>query len=99
MRRTRPGEIGSMRRNLQRVHLGRMTTLLLHEEVQGIGGAVSIPEDARSLARVELSDLSHDIERALRSGGLPEMTAAHLAESRARIERALEASISLELEE
>lgn len=89
------GEIGSMRRNLQRLHLERMVTLLLHEQVQGIGGTVSVPEDARSLARAELADLSDELGRALRTGGLSAMTEAHLSESKARIDRALEASLSL----
>lgn len=96
---SRVGEIGSLRRNLQRAHLERMTALLLQEEVQGIGGTVSIPEDARSLARAELSGLSDQIGRALRSGVSDAMTAAHLSESRARIDRALEASLTLKPEE
>lgn len=92
------GEIGSMRQNLQRMHLERLITLLLHEQVQGLAGNVSIPEGARSLARAGLQGLSEQLGRALESGGLPEMTAAHLSESKARIDRALEASVSLGLE-
>lgn len=91
-----PREVDSYRRNLQRAHLDEMEGLLLEEEVPGIGGTVSVPEDARSLAWAELSDLSDRIGTALDAGGdLSRETRAHLEASRARIERLLEASLAL----
>ncbi len=55
--------------------------------------APGTPEDARSLARATLSDLGAGIDRALDSRGddLDDYTRAHLADSRERITRALEA--------
>ncbi len=89
--RARPAT--SFRRNLQRVHLDRLIDLLLDR----VGGFLSssTPEDARSLARHELGRLSHRMGQALRTGGLDTMTRAHLEESKARIDRALEASLEL----
>ena len=52
------------------------------------------PEDARSLARYELSQLSERIGRALSTGGsLDATTRAHLLETKVRIDRALNASV------
>ncbi len=89
-----PREMDSFRRNLQRAHLSQLEDLLLMDEVPGFGGTVSVPEDARSLARLELSELSERLDAVLASeASLSRETRAHLAESKARIDRALEASL------
>ncbi len=82
--------INSFRRNLQRQHLRHLEGLLLDS---GISGPVAAPEDARSLARLELTRLSQRMARALAGAGLDTMTEAHLAESKARIDRVLEAAL------
>jgi hypothetical protein len=55
--------------------------------------AAGTPEDARSLARATLTDLGTGIDHALDARGddLDDYTRAHLADSRERITRALEA--------
>jgi hypothetical protein len=89
--------VDSFRRNLQRSHLEELVDKLLDRR----GGPPSAfnpatPEDARSLARYELTRLSRRIAQVAGSGSLDRMTRAHLAESKARIDRALEASLVLE---
>ncbi len=91
-----PREVASVRRNLQRAHLERLEALLLRESMPGIGGEVTVPHDARALARAELTELGDRLERATRAdGGLTRESRAHLEESRARIDRALEASLTM----
>ena len=55
------------------------------------------PEDARSLARYELRRLAEQMQTALEAGTLDTVNAAHLEESIARIERALDASMNVEV--
>jgi hypothetical protein len=90
-------DVDSFRRNLQRAHLEQLVDKLLNRR----SGAPSVgnpntPEDARSLARYELSRLSGRLGQVMGSGSLDRMTRAHFAESRARIDRALDASLVLE---
>jgi uncharacterized protein DUF4953/uncharacterized protein DUF5117 len=81
-----PRSIVSVRRDLQRLHLNAMVRMVLDP-------APGTPEDARSLARVTLTELGAGIDHALdsRGGDLDDYTRAHLADSRERITRALEA--------
>lgn len=81
----RPREVGSYRRNLQRTHVEVLTTLLTSRQSM-------VPEDARSLARYELRQLSDRIAAALEAPGVDTMTRAHLEESKARMDAALEMS-------
>ncbi len=91
-----PSSINSFRRNLQRSHIERLQTLLLNDELQTFGGAVSVPEDARSLARHEMREILSMVDEALASGAsLGDVNRAHLRETRARAERALEAGVTL----
>ena len=86
--------INSFRRNLQRSHVSEMTRILMNERVLG-GMPVPPPEDARSLARMELTNLSDRIGRTLANGAsLDATTRAHLLETKVRIDRALNASVS-----
>ncbi len=84
----RARSVNSFRRNLQRVHTNHLIELML-------SSAAAIPEDARSLARLHLSRISDRVESALGQGGLDDFTEAHLGETAARIERALNAQVSL----
>ncbi len=56
----------------------------------------STPEDGRSLARHELTRLSRRIDQVEDDRRLDTVTRAHLAESRARIDQALEADLVVE---
>jgi hypothetical protein len=82
----------SFRRNLQRSYVDQMTRVLLN--VRPSPAAPAYPEDARSLARYELTRLSTRIGAAS-SGNLDVETRAHLAESKARIDKALDVSITV----
>lgn len=83
--------VGSIRRNLQRMHVELLATLLLESSSPG---ASSIPADARSLARLSLSRVAAKIEDA-EAESADTLTRAHLMEAGARATRALEASIAL----
>jgi hypothetical protein len=85
--------INSFRRNLQRRHLEQMTRILL--DVRATPMSPSVPEDARSLARHDLTSLSRRVGQTMNLESLDTNTRAHLAESKARIDRALEASVTL----
>jgi hypothetical protein len=80
------GRISSVRRDLQRAHLGRMVAMLVNPPP-------GLPEDARAVARVTLTALGTRLERALARGGdrLDPYTRAHLTDSRERIGQALDA--------
>jgi len=82
--------INSFRRNLQRRHLEILTRLVL---ASGAG-----PEDARTLARADLTDIESGITAALKNpvAKLDRITRAHLEETRDRIAAALNAQMSRE---
>ncbi|MBA3318027.1 MAG: zinc-dependent metalloprotease [Gemmatimonadales bacterium] len=79
---------GSVRRDLQRLHLNAMIRMV-------VSPAPGTPEDARALARATLvgleSRLAHTIEDDRTS--LDPYTRAHLADARERIARALDAQM------
>jgi len=90
--------INSFRRSLQRMYVDRLIDFLLETTtwitISPAGaGQASVPEDVRSLARLELRTLSDRIEDVLRRGGLDRTERAHLSETKTRIDRALEASV------
>lgn len=79
--------IGSLRRNLQRSYLRSLTELA----VSGAGA----PEDCRTLAFAELTDLKTKIDAKLAADiKLDRYTEAHLLETSARIKNALDAQFS-----
>lgn len=86
-----PRSIGSFRRNLQRAHVDAFIDVMM-----GVSFPVAgpVPDDACALARFQLSSVSDRIDGVMDSGALDNQTRAHLAESKARIDRALEASLS-----
>jgi hypothetical protein len=80
--------ISAMRRNLQREHLSMMIGMMLQP---GPG----TPEDARTLAWAELSALRTRIAAALKAmPNADAYTRAHLAESEARVAKALDARMT-----
>ena len=75
----------STRRQVQRAYVDRLATMVVNPPP----GA---PDDARALARLQLSRVDSRAERALAgSGVMGDYTRAHLLETRARIKRSLEA--------
>lgn len=86
-----PRDIDSVRRNLQRAYLDLLTDLLLELRVD----ETPVPPDARALARWELARLSERLGSSMDDDGLDVYTKAHLSESKARIDQALEASVTV----
>jgi hypothetical protein len=83
-------DVNSFRRSLQRAHLRKLIGLVVKP-------GTSVPEDACTLARADLKRLQAGIERALSGAAMDEYTRAHLDESVARIEAALDADIDRQL--
>lgn len=81
---TRPLRISSFRRNLQRVHAGRLVQLW-------IGSA---PPNSRALARMHMVDIRNRIDRALEQQLSAELR-AHLEDVHARLTQALEATMEI----
>ena len=88
---TAPGEnIPSLRRDLQRAHLDRMTEIITDAPDR-------LPADARSVARYQLLDLHERLSKRLTMPyDFEAYTEAHLRESLARIDAAMEADFILE---
>jgi hypothetical protein len=95
-----------IRRNLQREHLARLSKMVLGPKQDsgryyvvffGGGGDDTVPPDARSLARLHLSEISKRITAALgdRQNNVDETTLAHLEECRERITKVLNASMQV----
>jgi hypothetical protein len=82
-----PRPIDSFRRELQRFHLA-----ILSYQVVSMGSGV--PQDASTLARADLTHILRGVNRALGGSGIDSMTRAHLDETKARIEAALDAGIN-----
>ncbi|HEX6057434.1 MAG TPA: zinc-dependent metalloprotease [Gemmatimonadaceae bacterium] len=78
--------IPAQRRDLQRVWLDRVGTLV-------IGDVERLPADARAVARAELVSLRRRIDARRAAGGFDAYTRAHLAESSDRIEAILDAGL------
>jgi hypothetical protein len=104
----KPGEytnrkpyISSLRRNLQRTTLKRLAGLFSsggsNQLAQLLTGASSggIPEDARTLVRMHLTDLDKQITALLSAGDvkLDDYTKAHLQDTQERIRKLLQAQV------
>jgi hypothetical protein len=104
----KPGEyttakpyISSLRRNLQRTALKRVAGLLNAPPTSafiiifGGGSAGSVPEDARTLVRMHLTDLDKQITLLLGAQGvkLDDYSKAHLQDSQERIRKLLQAQV------
>jgi len=87
---TRLVSVPSTRRNLQRVYVDRMATLIVDEPDR-------LPADAASLARSRMRALQTRVEGALEanSARYDDYTVAHLEDVRDRLQLALDASLSL----
>jgi hypothetical protein len=83
---TTSANINSFRRPLQRYHLEKLISLVIEKQP-------GIPEDARTLARNDLTILQRGITKSLLAPGLDTYTKSHLDESLARIDAALKASL------
>ena len=84
------GNTSAMRRDLQRAHVDALTRLVVDPPAR-------TPADARSVARLQLKDLSRRIgQRLTPPASFDTYTRAHLEESKARIDKALEAGLTLE---
>ncbi len=80
--------ISSLRRNLQRSYLQMLSNLAM--------GRYRAPEDCRTIAYAKLGELRGDMEKVLAAKvKLDAYSAAHLRESSARIQKVLEAKLSL----
>jgi hypothetical protein len=80
--------ISSLRRNLQRSHLRRLSNLAL--------GKSAAPEDCQTVAYADLSALQGRIETLLKSNAkLDTYSRAHLMESASRIQKVLDARITV----
>ena len=82
--------VNAMRRELQRAYVDRLTEMVARRPE-------GLPGDARAAARAALVDLRARITTGLAGGGVDAITRAHLTESRARIDHALEAGLDVEL--
>jgi hypothetical protein len=86
-----PRKVTSMRRNLQRAYVDRMTEILTRPPAR-------MPADARSVARMQLRELQSRIGNALSaSASMDAYTKAHLTEVREYIGKALDADLTVEL--
>ncbi len=82
-----PRNITATRRDLQRAYIDRLTEI-------AIGSEDRLPEDARAVARYQLTTLKRRIDAHRGASGLDEYTRAHLLESSARIGQVLAATLT-----
>jgi hypothetical protein len=96
----------TIRRNLQREHLKRLSTIVLghrrspYEDLFdyiSFYGTPEPPADAKSLARLHLDEIRDRIAKILdqKDSKVDETTRAHLKECRTRITKVLDASLDL----
>jgi hypothetical protein len=94
----------TIRRNLQREHLKKLSTMVLgnrrnpYEDMFGFLFVFDTPDppaDARSLARLHLEEIGNRIDKVLdpADSRIDDTTRAHLKESRTRITKVLNASL------
>ena len=83
--------ISSFRRGLQREHLKQLIKLVLDADS-------GTPEDARSLARLHLTQINNRLKTVLQNSKakLDVYSVAHLEESQDRVDKALDANFSVE---
>ena len=99
-------EISLIRRNLQREHLRKLSTIVmgqrrnpfydLYDFVLFSGSRYSYPADARSLARMHLKEIDQKIESVLKGKDLKieDATRAHLEEAHQQIGMVLDARLT-----
>ena len=83
----KPG-ITSLRRNLQRIYLRKLSNIAL--------GRTGTPEDCQTIAYVQISELADRMEKLLNSNvTLDSYSRAHLKESATRIRKVVDAKLSI----
>ncbi len=99
--------VSTIRRNLQREHLRRLSTLVLGQHrnaydnfysyIVFFGNTGSYPADSKSLARLHLSEISSRIGKTLdeKNSDLDDTTRAHLLECRERVKKVLEGTYTV----
>jgi hypothetical protein len=99
--------LSTIRRNIQREYLRRLTNLVLGDRSSAygdmyayiiiIGGNGSVPADARALARLHMKEIAGRIGVVLdtRGASLDDTTRAHLEECKQRILKVLEANLDV----
>ncbi len=95
--------IDSFRRNLQRRYTDQLIRQMhdspAWKKAAGTGTQqIRTPEHVRSLSRLELMELKQQIDGVLSAGTVNRDTRAHLIESQARVDKALEASVTSGIE-
>jgi hypothetical protein len=83
---TTAANVGSFRRELQRMYLYVLTKILLKEPT-------ILPRDAVTLARADFQILLTEIQAKLTQQNLDSYTSAHLQESKAKLDAVLNAQI------
>jgi len=103
---TSPYAISTIRRNLQREYIKRLSTMVLgprHDPSLGgyrfiiiLGGSSSVPPDAKNLARLHLEEIGQKVDKLLeqKDRKIDDTTLAHLKEIRFRIEKVLKAGLN-----
>ncbi|MDG3006069.1 zinc-dependent metalloprotease [Paludisphaera mucosa] len=102
-----PTSISTIRRNLQREYVKRLSTMVLgpksndgmlsmYSYVILLGGSSEVPPDAKNLARLHLDEIARKIDEAVarKEPKIDDTTLAHLKELRHRIDQVLKASLN-----
>jgi hypothetical protein len=101
-----PFTISTVRRNLQREYIKRLSTMVLgprNDYFSGrmayiifYGARTSAPADAKNLARLHLEEIGQKIDKLLGQQGvkIDDTTLAHLKEIRFRIDKVLKANLN-----
>jgi hypothetical protein len=99
-------EISLIRRNLQREHLRKLSTIVvgqsrnslydLYSYISFSSSSYSYPADARSLARMHLKEINEKVAAAMDDPDrkIDDATRAHLAEAHEQIAKVLEARLN-----
>ncbi len=101
-----PNAISTIRRNLQREYVKRLSNMVLgpkydpslggYRFIVILGNSSSIPPDAKNLARLHLAEIGQNIDKFLepKDRKLDDTTLAHLKEIRFRIDNVLKAGLN-----
>ncbi len=101
-----PYAVSTIRRNLQREYVKRLSNIVLgpksgspyggYSFVVVLGGSSSYPADAKNLARLHLDEIGQKIDKLLeqKTRKFDDTTLAHLKEIRFRIDRVLKAGLN-----
>jgi Met-zincin/Domain of unknown function (DUF5117) len=101
-----PYAISTIRRNLQRDYIKRLSNIVLgpksdrsyggYSFIVVLGGSSSYPPDAKNLARLHLDEIGQKIDKLLeqKSRKIDDTTLAHLKEIRFRIDKVLKAGLN-----